>query len=347
MTFEEVLDQALIMLQRRGRVTYRTLQRQFSLDDVALEDLKAALLYEHPQVIDDRGQGMLWQGDPLSILQPIPQGIHPIQAGLFPTAPHPPDAERRQLTVTFCDLVDSTPLAGHLDPEDYRDVVRVYLEACAQVIQRFEGYIAKYLGDGILVYFGYPRAHEHDAQRAVYAGLGIVDAIAQVNTHLEGNWGLRLAVRLGIHTGLVVAGELGGGATREPLAIVGETPNIAARLQGVAEPNTVVISAMTAQLVQGVFACEDLGIPPLKGVATPLRVYRVHGARAAESRFEAMHGARLTPLIGRNEELGLILRRWAQATAGEGQVVLLMGESGIGKSRLLEAVRARIARRAS
>jgi predicted ATPase/class 3 adenylate cyclase len=242
----------------------------------------------------------------------------------------------------FCDLVDSTPLASRLDPEDYRDVVRAYLEACAQVIQRFEGHIAKYLGDGILVYFGYPRADEHDAQRAVYAGLGIVDAIAQVNTHLERNRGLRLAVRLGIHTVLVVAGELGGGTAREPLAIVGETPNVAARLQGVAEPDTVVISAATYQLVQGFFACQDLGTPPLKGVATPLRVYRVHGESTAASRFEVVNATGLTPLIGREEELNLVLRRWAQVKAGEGQVVLLAGEPGIGKSRLLEAVRARV-----
>ena len=240
----------------------------------------------------------------------------------------------------FCDLVDSTPLAGQFDPEEFRDIVRAYLDACAQVIQRFDGHIAKYLGDGILVYFGYPRAHEDDAQRAVYAGLGILEAIVQVNRHLARERSLRLAVRLGIHTGLVVAGELCGGLRGSHWQSSGETPNIAVRLQGVAEPSTVVISTATAQLVQGVFACQDLGTPPLKGVATPLRVYRVHGEGAAESRFEAVSAAGLIPLIGRDEELGLVLRRWAQAKTGEGQVVLLTGEPGIGKSRLLEAVRA-------
>jgi class 3 adenylate cyclase/tetratricopeptide (TPR) repeat protein len=351
MSFEEILDHAMAMLQRRGRVTYRTLKRQFQLDDDALEDLKAELIKGQRLAVDEDGEVLVWTGGasppPGAMASPPPPwgGAHADQhPGDAPPPAEPPtsDAERRQLTVMFCDLVDSTPLAGHLDPEDYRAIVRAYLETCAQVIQRFDGYVAKYLGDGILVYFGYPRAHEDDAHRAVYAGLGIIDAIAQLNGQLTRDQGLRLAVRLGIHTGLVVAGDLGGGATREPLAIVGETPNIAARLQGVAEPNTVVISAATYQLVQGFFVCQDLGRPPLKGVATPLQVYRIEGERATESRFEAGRATGLTPLIGRDEELGLILRRWAQARAGEGQVVLLTGEPGIGKSRLLEAVRKRL-----
>jgi class 3 adenylate cyclase len=352
MTFEEILDQAVAMLQRQGRVAYRALKRQFDLDDAAFDDLKAAVLYAHPEVLDDEGRGLIWSREgattPMSVSPaalPAPRSVLPEGPPRPATRPGefaPADAERRQLTVMFCDLVDSTPLAGRLDPEDYRDVVRAYLETCAGVIQRFDGHIAKYLGDGILVYFGYPRAHEDDAQRAVYAGLGMLEAMAQVNEHLAREHGLHLAVRVGIHTGLVVAGEFGGGATREPLAIVGETPNIAARLQGVADPDTVVLSAATYQLVQGVFACEDLGMPPLKGVATPLRVYRVRGECAAESRFEAVRASGLMPLIGRDEELNLVLRRWAQATAGEGQVVLLTGEPGIGKSRLLEAVRERL-----
>jgi class 3 adenylate cyclase/predicted ATPase len=352
MTFEELLDQAVAMLQRQGRVAYRALKRQFDLDDAAFDDLKEALLYAHPEVLDDEGRGLIWPREIAAPAAPASPSALPAPRSVLPEDPprsamrpgelSPSDAERRQLTVMFCDLVDSTSLAGHLDPEDYRDVVRAYLETCAEVIQRFDGHIAKYLGDGILVYFGYPHAHEDDAQRAVYAGLGMREAIAQMNERLARERGLCLAVRLGIHTGLVVAGELGGGATREPLAIVGETPNIAARLQAVAEPNTVVISITTYQLVQGFFVCQDLGTPPLKGVATPLQVYRVHGERAAESRFEAGRTTGLTPLIGRDEELGLILRRWAQARAGEGQVVLLTGEPGIGKSRLLEAVHERL-----
>ena len=169
------------------------------------------------------------------------------------TAPSPPDAERRQLTVLFCDLVDSTVLASQLDPEELRAVVRAYQDTCARVIARFDGYIAQYLGDGLLVYFGYPLAHEDDAQRAVRAGLGMVEALGQRNTRLAQERGVQLAVRLRCHTGLVV-GEVGGGARQEQLAL-GETPNLAARLQGIAAPNTLVISATTFQLLGGFFAC--------------------------------------------------------------------------------------------
>src|SRR5919197_3133847 len=186
-------------------------------------------------------------------------------AGSRPAIHHPPEAERRQLTVLFCDLVDSTVLATQLDPEELREVVRAYQATCAKVIGRFEGTIAQYLGDGLLVYFGYPRAHEDDAPRAVRAGLGMIEAVAQLNTRLEPERGVQLAVRLGIHTGLVVVGDMGGGPRQELLAL-GETPNLAARLQGVAAPNTVVISAATVPLLGGFFACQALGPTPLKGL---------------------------------------------------------------------------------
>src|SRR5207244_9847101 len=194
-----------------------------------------------------------------------------------------PEAERRQLTVLFCDLVDSTPLASQLDPEDLREVVRAYQEACAKVVARYEGHIAQYLGDGLLVYFGYPLAHEDDAQRAVRAGLGIVEALEQLNTRLAREPGVPLTVRLGIHTGLVVVGEVGGGTRQEQLAL-GETPNLAARLQGIAAPNTLVVSAATFQLLGGFFACQPLGTPLLKGVIQPLAVYQVLSATTARSR---------------------------------------------------------------
>src|SRR6266436_3756469 len=174
----------------------------------------------------------------------------------------------------FCDLVDSTILSGQLDPEDLREVVRAYQGTCAEVIQRFDGHIAQYLGDGLLVYFGYPQAHEDDAQRAVHTGLGILAAMADLNTGLKREKGIQLAVRVGIHTGLVVVGAMGGAGRQEQLAL-GETPNLAARIQGLAEPNRLVISDATHRLIQGYFACQDLGAPTFKGVSQPLSVYRV------------------------------------------------------------------------
>src|SRR5262249_10907860 len=260
-----------------------------------------------------------------------------------PSRPAAPEAERRQLTVMFCDLVGSTPLAEKLDPEDLRQVILAYQQVCAEQIRRFEGYLARYVGDGLLVYFGYPQAHEDDAQRAIRAGLGIVAALPDLNNQLQQSvQGLRdfpLQVRIGIHTGLVVVGDMGGGAYRDPRAIVGETPNIAARLQGLAEPNTVLISEATARLVQGLFECHARGPQALKGVSTPVPVYRVLRESEAQSRFEAAVRTGLTPLVGREEELALRRRRCEQAKAREGQVGLLSGEPGIGKSRLVQTLK--------
>jgi class 3 adenylate cyclase len=262
------------------------------------------------------------------------------------TRPASPEAERRQLTVMFCDLVGSTPLAEKLDPEELREVILAYQQICADQIRRFEGYLARYIGDGLLVYFGYPQAHEDDAQRAIRAGLGIVTALPDLNTQLQQTARVLrdfpLQVRIGIHTGLVVVGDMGGGGYRDPIAIVGETPNIAARMQGIAEPNTVVISEATARLVQGLFRCHARGPQKLKGVSTPVAVYRVLGESETQSRFEAAVSKGLTPLVGRDEELGLLRRCWEQAKEGSGQVVLLSGEPGIGKSRLVQALREQI-----
>ena len=252
------------------------------------------------------------------------------------------ECRARQLTILFCDLVDSTGLAGQLDPEDLREVVRAYQETCAKVIARFEGHIAQYLGDGLLVYFGYPLAYEDDAQRAVRAGLGMIEALGQLTARLEQERGVHLAVRLGIHTGLVVVGDVGGAARQEQLAL-GETPNIAARLQGIAAPNTLVISAATFQLLGGFFACQPLGTPLLKGLAQPLAVYRVLYESMARSRLEAVGSTGLTPLVGREQEIGVLLERWAQVKDGLGQVVLLSGEAGIGKSRLVQVLTDQVA----
>src|SRR5712692_3158670 len=279
MTFEEVLDQAITMLQRRGRLTYRTLKLHFQLDDEHLEALKDELIYGQRLAVDEDGRVLVWTGGaevPPSSTLPVSQPAQSPapQAVGAPAAPPPADAERRQLTVLFCDLVDSTPLASQLDAEDYREVVRAYQQTCAEVIQRFDGHIAQYLGDALLVYFGWPQAHEDDAQRAVRASLGMLEAMGILNTRLEQEKGVRLAMRVGIHTGLVVVGEMGGGGHQEQLAL-GDTPNIAARLQGLATPDTVVISAATQRLIQGYFTYHDLGSQTLKGVATSLQVYQV------------------------------------------------------------------------
>ncbi|MCB9077735.1 MAG: AAA family ATPase [Anaerolineaceae bacterium] len=256
------------------------------------------------------------------------------------------EAERRQLTVMFCDLVGSTSLSEQLDPEDFREVVRAYQQTAAQVIGRFEGTIAQYLGDGLLVYFGFPVAHENDAHRAALSGLGIIEEMKNLNVRLQqsirtrSRGPLRLAVRIGIHTGLVVIGEIGSGARREQLA-VGETTNIAARLQNLAKPNTVVISVSTYRLVEGFFACRPLGFQSLKGITRPLEIYRVLRQSRARNRLDAAKAAMtgLTPLVGREEEMRLLSARWEQAKEGKGQVLLLSGEAGIGKSRLIRVFR--------
>jgi class 3 adenylate cyclase/predicted ATPase len=346
MTFEEVLDQAIAMLQRRGRLTYRTLKLHFQLDDEHLEALKDELIYGQRLAVDEDGRVLVWTGGaeaPPPPAPPVPQPAQspPLQAVAAPGIQPPADAERRQLTVLFCDLVDSTPLASQLDLEDYREVVRAYQQACAEVIQRFDGHIAQYLGDGLLVYFGYPQAHEDDAQRAVRSGLAMVQAMATLNRRLVQEQGVRLAVRVGIHTGLVVVGEVGGGRRQEQLAL-GETPNLAARLQGLAAPDTVVVSAATFRLVRGYFTARELGTHSLKGITAPVQVYRMLGESAAQSRLDIAGPSGLTPLVGRESEVLLLLERWAHSQDGRGQVVLLSGEPGIGKSRLVEVLRERV-----
>jgi class 3 adenylate cyclase/predicted ATPase len=242
----------------------------------------------------------------------------------------------------FCDLVDSSSLSEQLDPEDLRHVMQAYQETCGKVIARFEGNITQYLGDGLLVYFGYPQAHEDDAQRAARAGLGIVEAITRQNPHYYEKWGVELAVRIGIHTGLVVAGEMGYGSSRESLAM-GETPNIAARLQNEADPNTVVISAATNRLIEGSFACQQLDTLVLKGFSKPIDVCQLCQESSARSRLDTVVSAGSTPLVGRDQEIGLLFERWEQTEEGMGQVVLLSGEAGVGKSRLVQAMKEHVA----
>jgi class 3 adenylate cyclase/predicted ATPase len=257
--------------------------------------------------------------------------------GAFRDVPAQADAERRHLTVMFCDLVGSTALAARLDPEDLRDVIAAYHRAVAEIVAGFDGLVAKYMGDGVLIYFGYPRAHEDDAERAVRAGLGVIDAVASLDVKST-----TLQARVGIATGLVVVGDLIGKGSAQEQSVVGETPNLAARLQTLAEPNAVVIAAGTRRLVGDLFEVLDLGTVEVKGIVRPVPAWQVLRLSIVASRFEALRGSALTRLVGRDEEIDLLLRRWARAKAGDGQIVLVSGEAGLGKSRITAALEERL-----
>jgi predicted ATPase/class 3 adenylate cyclase len=383
--FYALLAEVMALLQRERRVTYRRLKYVFAVDEALLHEVRDELRFR-ALALDQDGQGLVWTGEaqpmgypaaariapvitpdttagacpapsepapsppppdtppeePPVSLAVLPRDASPAEVGAVPEpARSAPEAERRQLTVMFCDLADSTQLSQQLDPEDLREVIRAYQQTSAEVIHRFDGTIAQHLGDGLLIYFGWPRAHEDDAQRALYAGLGLVEAITRsLNPRLHREKGVQLAVRLGIHTGPVVVGAMGGGRRHENLA-TGETVNIASRLEGLATPNTVVISHVTARLVRGAFALEDLGLHTLKGVGEPTQVFRVLGPIEGYE-DEARVSAGVPFLVGRDEEMGLLVRRWEQSKEGLGQVVLMSGIAGIGKSSLVETLRAQV-----
>ena len=269
----------------------------------------------------------------------LPLGVSP------DTSPVPPErdqAERRQLTVMFCDLVDSTALSRRVDPEDLQDIIRRFLDGCTQAVGRFNGYIAKYMGDGMLVYFGYPQAHENDAERAVHAGLALLDTVKALhhdNPHPE----LLIAARIGIATGQVVVGELMGQDTAKERSVFGETPNLAARLQALAQPNQLIIDPVTKRHIGNAFDVVDLGAFSLKGFDSPIQAWQVLCSKSSTSRFESYHAIQLTNFVGREQEISLLLGRWREAIDGEGQVVLLSGEAGIGKSRIVRTLGDRLA----
>src|SRR5262245_9049979 len=270
-----------------------------------------------------------WQGSKRS--------VGPRKSGALANA----GAARRQLTVMFCDMVGSTALSERIDPEEFRDLIAAYRETCARVIERYEGYVARYVGDGILVYFGYPGAHEDDAERAVRAGLEIVQTISTQSWRLFSAMGL-IAVRIGIATGLVVVGDVVSERTEEHDSAVGETPNLAARLQSLASPNSVVVALSTRSLLKGKFECRELGSVTLKGSTAGVSAWQVVRPTAIENRFAPNASAGLTPLVNRVEEIALLRMRWQQAREGDGQVVLLSGEPGIGKSRIIQELCDRI-----
>ena len=252
-------------------------------------------------------------------------------------APLPDAAERRQVTVMFADLVGSTALSARMDPEDLREVIAAYRKCTAETVRHLGGFVSQYLGDGVLVFFGYPQAHEDDAERAVRAGLQLVAAVAGLRTRAS------LQTRVGIATGLVVVGELTDAGGPQERGIIGQTPNLAARLQSSAEPNQVIIAESTRRLLGNLFELKHLGARDLKGIAGPVQTWAVLRVSSVASRFEALHTAGLMALVGREEEVELLLRRWSTAKTGEGQVVLLSGEAGIGKSRLTAELLERLA----
>src|ERR1700680_4621459 len=309
-------------LRRLGLEQYEASFRENKIDDTVLPSLTA-------EDLKDLGVGFV--GDRRKLLDAIAavraeaSAPTPLSDAPLATDKAAEDrAERRQVTVMFSDLVGSTALSARMDPEDLREVISAYQKCIAETVGRFGGFVAKYMGDGVLVYFGYPQANEDDPEQAVRAGLDLVAAVTRLKVHTA------LQTRVGIATGLVVVGDLIGSGASQEQAIVGETPNLAARLQGIAEPNSVVVAESTRKLVGNLFELEDLGAQDLKGIAGPARAWAVLRASSAEGRFEAMHTTGLTALVGREEELELLLRRWSKAKTGEGQVVLLSGEAGIG-----------------
>jgi class 3 adenylate cyclase/DNA-binding winged helix-turn-helix (wHTH) protein/predicted ATPase len=277
--------------------------------------------------------------------QTHPQRIPRTELTGLANAPSPTsdthEPELRQLTVMFCDLAGSTALSVQLDLDDYRDVLKAYQSACDEVIQRFDGYIAQYLGDGILVYFSYPQAHEDDAQRAVHAGLGMIETLRPLNARLQQDHGVRLVVRIGIHTGRVIVSEMGRDR-HEPLAL-GETPNIAARIQALAPPDTVVMSQDTVRLVHGYFDYQELDLYEMKGLSNPMPLFQVLRATGVRNRLDVAGVGGLTPLVGRQSELTSLLEHWSQVKEGSGHLVLLTGEPGIGKSRLVRSLQTHLA----
>ncbi len=302
-----------------------------ALPDITEQDLKDMGLPIGPRrkilrAIDALGSSINDPAPP-SLTSPLPE----------PSMKFVPDAERRQITVMFCDLVGSTALSEQLDPEDLRDLMQAYQQACGAVVERYEGHVAQYLGDGLMVYFGWPRAHEDDAERAVRAALDIVGSVKAVDAPTP------LQVRLGVATGPVVVGETGGGDASVPKLAVGETPNLAARVQGLAAPDEIIVAPVTRDLIGALFDTDDLGLHGLKGIIEPVRAWRVNGLARVQGRFAARRAGVRTAIMGRDSEITLIMDRWQRAKDGEGQVVLLSGEAGIGKSRLAQEVRERIA----
>jgi class 3 adenylate cyclase len=300
-----------VWLRSLGLGQYEAAFRDNEIDGEVLPNLTAEDLKDLGVAIVGHRRKLLLA---IGALSASPAASPPVAKAVAPTEPTPIAAlaERRQLTVMFVDLVGSTALSARLDPEDMREVVGAYHRCCEDLIAKAGGFVAKYMGDGVLAYFGYPQAHEHDAERAVHAGLALIEATPKLNTVA----GVPLAVRVGIATGLVVVGDLIGAGAAQEQAVVGETPNLSARLQTLAEPNTVVIAEGTRNLLGELFELEDLGAKELKGILGPVRAWAALRASSVASRFEALHTSGLTALVGREEEFELLLRCWSRTKDG-------------------------------
>jgi class 3 adenylate cyclase/tetratricopeptide (TPR) repeat protein len=345
MTFEEVLDQAIVMLQRRGRVTYRTLQRQFQLDDAALDDLKDALLYAHPQVRDDAGHGLIWMGDPSTAPGATATPTAPSEQP--PLAYTPPylvekiltsrsalEGERKQVTVLFADIKDSTELIRGLDPEAAQQLLDPALHRMMDAVHRYEGTVNQVLGDGIMALFGAPIAHEDHAVRACYAALAMQTAMRPYTDEMRRSRGLALRIRVGLHSGEVVVRAIGNDLHMDYSA-VGETTHLAARMEQLATPGSICLTAETLRLAEGFIQVQSLGPVPVKGLAEPVEVFELAGASGIRRRLQAAATRGLTRFVGRQAELTVLQQALERAGAGHGQVVALVGEAGVGKSRLV------------
>jgi len=345
MTFEEILDQAIAMLQRRGRMTYRTLQRQFALDEDALNDLKDELLYAYPEVRDDAGRGLVWTGDsiitPPAVALPASQPEHeplaytpPYLAEKIFTARSALAGERKQVTVLFADLKDSTELIRGLDPEAAQQLLDPAIHCMMDAVHRFEGTVNQVLGDGIMALFGAPIAHEDHALRACYAALAMQAAMRLHTDELRRTRGLELRMRVGLNSGEVVVRAIGNDLHMDYSA-VGETTHLAARMEQLAMPGSSRLTAATLRLVEGLVQVTALGPVPVKGLEEPVEVFELVGASAVHQRLQASAARGLTRFVGRQQELAALQQALERAGAGHGEVVAVVGEAGVGKSRLV------------
>lgn len=353
LTFSQKLIFATGLLFLDKRVSYRRLCRELELDEEGLSELRYELVVVKQIAREENGELLVWAADDCGTgAEAAPaedQKDEPtLRRDRVPRAAdykhgESHEAERRQLTVMFCDLEGSTELATRTDPEDLREIITRFQDKCREAIARYDGFVARYMGDGILVYFGYPQAHEDDSARAVRAGLDVARSMPVLNLELAGNYNVGLSVRVGVATGPVVVGDLIGEGAAEEAAAVGKTPNLAARLQGVARSNQVVVDDVVHRLIRDRFEFEDLGTHSLKGIARPVQAWRAVSEKDPDAPTTARRTQIKVPLVGRQEELGLLLRSWEASKTGHGQVVSIQGDAGIGKSRLFEALRERIA----